>query len=238
MKQTLRACLSLAALVASWPLAARAADQAQAQEPKNIQMPQPGVPQAMSIEGRYIRVAYNNEGYVILGYRAANLSVGQDWLVLEVGMSLRDGVDDYSLKRDAFSLDTPDGKNVPLPSNTDFRAANLSALENRANIQRDSINYFPPSARKACRIGFFAELSSRARPWDQVDLSPTRACLGRLYFPVPGGIAYGQYWLNVKFKDSLIRVPFRVLTKEEDKLLDKNYDSIKKQIDEAFRKKN
>jgi hypothetical protein len=39
----------------------------------------------------------------------------------------------------------------------------------------------------------------------------------------------------VKFRDSLIRVPFRVLTKEEDKLLDKHYNSIEKQVEEAFK---
>ena len=36
---------------------------------------------------------------------------------------------------------------------------------------------------------------------------------------------------------SVIRVPFRILTKEEDKLLDKNYKDIKKQVDEAFKPK-
>jgi hypothetical protein len=68
-----------------------------------------------------------------------------------------------------------------------------------------------------------------------VELSQERACLGRVYFEIPGGITYGQYWLNVKFRDSLIRVPFRVLTKEEDKLLDKHYKSIEKQVEEAFK---
>ena len=57
-------------------------------------------------------------------------------------------------------------------------------------------------------------------PVDDVELSNTRACLGRLYFHVPGGIAYGQHWLNVKFEKSLVRVPFRILTKDEEKLLD------------------
>ena len=41
----------------------------------------------------------------------------------------------------------------------------------------------------------------------------------------------------MKFKDSLVRVPFRILTKDEDKLLDKNYKSIEKQVDDAFRPK-
>ena len=30
-------------------------------------------------------------------------------------------------------------------------------------------------------------------------------------------------------------MPFRILTKEEDKLLDKNYKDIEKQVEEAFK---
>ena len=56
-------------------------------------------------------------------------------------------------------------------------------------------------------------------PCDEVELSHQRACLGRLYFKVPGGISYGQHWLNVKFEKSVVRVPFRILTKDEEKLL-------------------
>jgi hypothetical protein len=74
--------------------------------------------------------------------------------------------------------------------------------------------------------------------WEDVELSNSRACLGRLFFKIPGGIAYGQHWLNVKFEKSLVRVPFRILTKDEEKLLSKNYRSIKKQVDDAFKKKS
>jgi len=35
-----------------------------------------------------------------------------------------------------------------------------------------------------------------------------------------------------------VRVTFRVLTKDEDKLLDKNFKDIKEQVDEAFKKKS
>jgi hypothetical protein len=71
----------------------------------------------------------------------------------------------------------------------------------------------------------------------EVELTDQRACLGRLYFPVPGWIQYGQHWLNVKFAKSLVRVPFRILTEEEGKYLEKNFRDIKKQVDKAFRKK-
>jgi hypothetical protein len=207
------------------------------QEKPKVQMPQPGVPEIMTLEGNFVRVAYNNEGYVVLGYQLANRSIGEEWMLLEVGMTVLDRVPSYTLTRAALSLETPDGKTLPLPTITEHRAANTSALQARERVQRDSINYFPPSASQACRIGFFADLDSRAMPYDQVELSNTRGCLGRLYFHVPGGITYGQHWLNVKFEKSLIRVPFRILTKEEEKLLSKSYRDIKKQVDDSFRKK-
>ena len=74
-------------------------------------------------------------------------------------------------------------------------------------------------------------------PYDQVELSNTRACLGRLFFHIPEGIQYGQHWLNVKFEKSLVRVPFRILTKDEEKFVSKNYGDIRKQVKAAFEKK-
>jgi hypothetical protein len=210
---------------------------AQTQEPPKMQMPQPGVDQIMTLEGKYVRVAYNNEGYAILGYKLANLSIGEEWMLIETGFALRDGVKDYQLTRDALSLETPDGQTIPLPSIEEYRKADLRALKNREKVQRDSINYFPPNASRACSMQFFTDLESRAMPWDKVELDDNRACLGRLYFPVPGGIKYGQYWLNVKFANSVIRVPFRILTKDEEKYVEKNFKDIKKQVDQAFKKK-
>jgi hypothetical protein len=207
---------------------------AAAQDTPRVQIPQPGVPQIMTMEGRYVRAAYNNEGYAILGYKLANLSVGEDWMMLEVGFALRDGVPDYDMTRDALSLETPDGTTIPLASNKEYRAANLQAITMREKVQRDSINYFPNNAYQACRVGFFAELDQRAQAWDEVEMTDQRACMGRLFFHVPGGIQYGQHWLNVKFAKSTVRVPFRILTEEEAKFLEKNYKDIEKQVKEAF----
>jgi hypothetical protein len=217
-----------------WPLHSQG--DVRAQEKPKVKIPESGVSQIMTMEGKFVRAAYNNEGYVILGYQLVNRSVGEDWMLLEVGMTVRDRVPDYTLKRDALSLDTPDGKTLPLPSITEHRAANTSALQAREKVQRDSINYFPPSASRPCRIGFFSDLDSPAMAYDEVTLSSQRACLGRLYFHVPGGIKYGQHWLNVKFEKSLVRVPFRILTEEEEKTLSKNYKDISKQVKEAFSK--
>ena len=210
---------------------------AQAQEPPKVKIPEPGVPQIMTMEGKFVRAAYNNEGYVIIGYQLVNRSVGEEWMLLEFGVTVRDDTPDYRLKRDALSLETPDGKTIPLPTVSEHREGDTRALQSREKVQRDSINYFPPMASRACALTFFPDLTSRVLPVDEVELSNTRACLGRLYFKVPGGITYGQHWLNVKFEKSLVRVPFRVMTKEEEKMMDKNYKSIEKQVKEAFKPK-
>ena len=205
------------------------------QQPPTVKIPEAGVPQIMTLEAEYVRAAYNNEGYVILGYKIVQESQGTDWVMLETGMALREGRPNYKLTRDKVSLEIPDGKTIQLASNQDYNAANLQALEKRNSVMHDSINYFPPMATQACRIGFFSELGKQTMSWDEVELGQTRACLGRLFFKIPGGIVTGQYWLNVKLQESQVRVPFRVFTKDEEKLLSKNYKSIKKQVDEAFK---
>jgi hypothetical protein len=207
-----------------------------AQEKPTVQIPKPGVPEILTIEGNFVRAAYNNEA-LILGYQASNRSVGEEWMLLEVGMTVLDNTPDYRLTREVISLETPDGKTIPLATVAEQREGNPLAIQQRAKVQRDSINYFPTRASRPCAILFFPELGSRALPYDVVDLSRDRACLGRLYFRIPGGIAYGQHWLNVKFEKSLVRVPFRILTKDEEKFLSKNFRSVEKQVEEAFRPK-
>ena len=224
--------VAVVGLMSAWPF--QASGDARAQEKPIVQLPQPGVPQIQTMEGKFVRAAYNREGYVILGYQASNRSVGEDWMLLEVGMTVLDNVPDYRLTREALSLEVPDGKTIPLATVEEQRQGNPQAIQQRAKVQRDSINYFPTRASRACAILFFPELGSRALPYDVVDLSNDRACLGRLYFQIPGGIAYGQHWLNVKFQNSLVRVPFRILTKDEEQLLSKNYKSIEKQVKDAF----
>jgi len=227
--------LAIVGLMSLWPLQTKG--DAQEKPKPTIEIPNPGVPQAMTMEAKFVRAAYNNEAYVIMGYQATNRSVGEEWMLLEVGMTVLDKTPDYKLNRDAISLETPDGKTLPLPSIMEHREGSTQAIEQRARVQRDSINYFPPMASRACALLFFPDLTSRALPQDWTELSNQRACVGRLFFKIPGGIAYGQHWLNVKFQNSLIRVPFRILTKDEEQFLSKNYKAIDKQVEEAFKPK-
>ncbi len=181
----------------------------------------------------WVRVASNNIGYAVVGYRTANNSVGQEWLMLELGLTVPKGIKDQVLKRDAFSISTPDNEMIPMASQKEFQddRGKLRALDARASMERDSINYFPPAANNACRIGFFTDASQPGRglAYDQVELSFNRACVGRLYFKVPGGIQYGQHTLNIRFYDGMLRVPFKIMTTEEMKEMKKEYKEWEKE---------
>src|SRR5262245_10792034 len=106
--KTLSALALAAGLALAGPHAAAGGDDKK--EAPTVKIPDAGVPQIMTIEGRYVRAAYNNEGYAILGYKLANLSVGENWMLLEFGVTVRDGVKEYELKREHITLTTPDGQ--------------------------------------------------------------------------------------------------------------------------------
>jgi hypothetical protein len=209
-----------------------------AQEPVP-EAPVPTVPEIFTIQGQFTRIAYNSEGWVTLGYRVANDSQGQDWLMVEVGLSLRKPTKNQTLTRGSFTLKMPDGSTVPLATQKEYNGAGyLRALNARANAIHDSINYFPVEANQACAISFFSDPTKAGSiSYDQFELSFRRACLGRLFFKLPEGkkIVTGQYWLNVDFAGSQVQTPFRILTKEEQKYLKKNWKGLKKQH-EAFLK--
>ncbi len=227
-----RAATALAAL-ALFPLAATGA-----QLPPGVEAPKPTVPEIFTLMGQYVRVAYNNQGFATLGYRIAQESVGQEWMLLEIGLTMRGSAKDFTLKREHLQVKTPDGATIPLATQKQYAEAGyLRALNTRARVVRDSINYFPVEASRAGAIQFFANLGQPGPQlaYDQVELSSTRACLGRVYFQIPGGIKVGQHWLLVSFGESEVQVPFRILTKEEQKQFEKSWQDIKKAHEEALK---
>jgi hypothetical protein len=201
---------------------------------QDIKKPEPTVPEIFTLTGEFVRIAYNNEGYVTLGYRVANDSVAEDWMLLEIGVTLRAPTKAQTMTRDSLSLMLPDGSTIGLATQKEFaEAGHLPALNTRGNMVRDSINYFPVNVDKPCVIGFFSDPTNRVRSlsFDQVELSSNRACMGRVFFKVPGQIQPGQHYLLVKFDNSMIEVPFRILTKAEEKEFRKNWKSLKKEHD-------
>lgn len=203
---------------------------------QTVPVPQPDVPEMFTLMGQFVRVAYNNEGYATLGYRAVQQSVGGDWILLRTGITLRKDQPGYVLKREHLSVKIPNGTVVPLATQQDFnKAGGLRTLVLRDQKIHDSIDYFPASVNQPCAIKFFNDPGSRGLAWDQVELSSDRACLGRLFFKVPGGIVPGQYWLNVQFAKSMVQVPFRVMTEAEEKQFREQWEEIKEWHEESMK---
>jgi hypothetical protein len=67
--------------------------------------------------------------------------------------------------------------------------------------------------------------------YDQFEVNYQRACAGKLFFKIPGGIQTGQHWLVVKFPSGEVQVPFRILTKDEEKVAHEKWEEFKKALD-------
>lgn len=187
----------------------------------------------VGIEGTFVRVAENAEGWLVLGYETANEAVGKEWILLDVGMTLQKGVQPQTITRDQIRLVTPDDKVLPLPSQEEFMKARgeVAAMTQRDSLIHESINYFPPGTDQPCALKFFADSSRPASglAYDQVELNSQRACIGRLYFQVPGGLQLGNYNFDVKFANSILKVPMQIMTKEEAKEFEKKWKEAVKE---------
>ncbi len=194
-------------------------------------IPEPGVSEVVRYERPFVRSAHNDEGYVVVGFRPANRSIGEEWLILDVGVTVFDSLPRFELNRAAFSLETSGGIVVPLATVSEQRAARWQRAEGLAG---DAVGYFPRRAYVTCDLGFFPPLSSLEWTFESVELNPDRACIGRLYFRIPGGIALGEHWLVVRFPGGAVRVPFTIMSPEEERYLQENFTEIRRRVDEAF----
>ena len=77
-------------------------------------------------------------------------------------------------------------------------------------------------------------------PFDVFGASAEQGRYGRIFFKVPGGIKYGQYFLHLKLAKTQLSVPMRVMTKDElkeAKAAYKEYVKKQKEISKAEKKK-
>ena len=128
-----------------------------------VQTPQPTVPEVFTLMGQFVRVAYNNEGFVTLGYRIAQESIGEEWMLLEVGLTVRTK-ENYTLKREHFSLKTPDGTTIPLATQKEYAQAGYLRALNSASQGPAGLDQLLPAGRdQAAPIVFFANVGNPGR---------------------------------------------------------------------------
>ena len=112
--------------------------------------------------GEYILRNSTSDVEVVMAYRHAAKNLAEEWLLLEVALSAPTG-ETASLEREKIFVRTPDGTRVPLATQEEFGEAynGLRARLRRADIQRDPMDYFPPS-RRPCGLELFAEPGTAA----------------------------------------------------------------------------
>lgn len=143
-----------------------------------------------------------------VGYRFADSSVGDDWMLLDVAVT---GTSNASVEisRDRVWLRLPDGATVALPPQEVFAPsyAGLNARINRAVIAADPLDYW--IGRAECSLDFLVAPGSRIAQlatW----VNDRRVCSGRLYFDLPTGIQPGHYVLGIDLEESTVRIPFEI----------------------------
>lgn len=157
--------------------------------------------------GRTVLRQYGPELWTVLGYKFANSQIGEEWMILEVALSSPGGQVAKVTRENVF-LRTPNGNRVPLPTQKEFNEAygSLRPTIAKADIERDPLDYFPPN-REPCDMRFFVTPGTGVS-FDEVVMNDRRACFGRLFFSVPGGIQPGRWVFGIDLPESEIRIPF------------------------------
>ncbi len=159
--------------------------------------------------GEYVLRQDGPELWAVVGYRFANTQLGDEWMILEFAVTSPQG-QSATVTRDNVFVRAPNGQRLPVASQTEFNEAwgELRPVITRANINRDPLEYFPPS-REECAVQFFVAPGGGVS-FDEVTVNDRRGCVGRLFIQVPGGIQAGRWVFGIDLPESEIRVPFEL----------------------------
>ena len=157
--------------------------------------------------GKYLMRQEGPEIDTVVGFRYAASSIGQDWLLLELAITSPTGATG-EVKRENVWVRTPDGTKIEAAAQKLFGEAygGLRSNIQQANVARDPMDYFPPN-REACTIQFFVAPGGGVS-YDTVTVNDRRACEGRLFFKVPGGVDPGRWTFGIDLEESTVRIPF------------------------------
>jgi len=168
----------------------------------------PGVEQL----GQYLMRQNGSEADVVVGYKHAAQSLGDEWLLIELAITSPSG-ESAKFERENIWVRTPAGVQVPAASQKAFGEA-YGSIRNKiaqANVARDPMDYFPPN-RQPCNLDLFVA-PGEGIAFDQVTVNDRRACEGKLFFYLPGGVQPGRYVLGIDLQEDEIRIPFTLEAK-------------------------
>lgn len=156
--------------------------------------------------GKYILMGTGPEAEVVVGYRYAQQNLGAEWLLLEIAATSPPN-QTARIERSKVSIKTPNGTTVPLATQTEFSEAyrGLQSSIRASDVVRDPMDYWPPR-KQSCDIRFFVAPGSGVS-FDEFSVNDFRACQGKFFFKIPGGVQAGRYVLSIDFEESEIKIP-------------------------------
>jgi hypothetical protein len=146
---------------------------------------------------------------VLVDYKFANLSVGDDWIILNVAVTSSEA-QAIEVRRGSVMVRTPDGRKIPLPSYPDFIDAypEIQSAARRAALASDPLD-FTHAGRRTCNLGF-QPLPGTVSALESVYVTVRKICQGLLFFPIQGGIQPGRWEFIIEFEEFDARVPFEI----------------------------
>lgn len=146
---------------------------------------------------------------VIVDYKFASRSLGDDWIILNVAVTSSESKA-IEVRRKHVLVRTPDGRKIPLPPYADFISAypEVQSAARRAAVASDPID-FTMAGRQTCDLAF-QPLPGTVASLESVFVNMRKICSGLLYFPVQGGIQPGRWEFIIEFEEFDARVPFEI----------------------------
>ena len=146
---------------------------------------------------------------VLVSYRFANESVGDDWMILDVAITSVQA-QAIEVRSDSVSIRTPDGRKIPLPPYSEFIAAypEFQSAARRAAVASEPLD-FTLAGRRPCDLGF-QPLPGTVTALKSVYVNVRKICQSLLFFPVQGGIQPGKWEFIIEFEEFDARVPFEI----------------------------
>lgn len=143
----------------------------------------------------------------ILSHRYASTRIGDDWLILQVGIGGMRSID-TEVRRDAVFLETPDSRRLPIMPHREFssRYSEIAAQARQAAIAAEPLAFSRPE-RRGCPLGFMP-LPGTSIVLEALHVDLRELCQGLLYFPVPGGVQPGAYELVIELGEREVELPF------------------------------
>ena len=159
---------------------------------------------------RYSVVYEGPELQATVRHYQAERDLGGDWQILVAHMRGTHSGGITKIHRRDISVRTPDGRRLPLITQTEFREV---YREIHSRVRRAVSSSAPLSTYggdpRPCDRWFLAEpVGGFAQ--DEVAINTFEVCWGPLVFQVPGGVQPGRWRLVIELEESTADIPFEL----------------------------